>query len=152
MKTFNSIPSSICTVVLVLITSLQSLAAHHPHLDADSIQSKQLPDKMAAVRISTPTIPMYRKADREIAVNMNNDIRAVKSLHISINFSSVSDDAINNQFNQRADVHLGSTAAQADEFLTQQFNAEHHVFGAKNLLFSADCAMHTSFIKSINRK
>ncbi len=82
-------------------------------------------EEIIAVKISTPSRSMIRKADREIHLNMNQMIKELNSFQISIHEANSADKEINDQFNSSYAINTDWDGFDnGDISLTAQFDAE----------------------------
>lgn len=89
------------------------------------IESLPIGEEITAVKISTPSRNMFRKADREIHLNMNEMIKALNSFHIATTETNSADKEINDQFNAEVSINTDWEAFNnGDIKLTEQFLAE----------------------------
>ena len=82
-------------------------------------------EEITAIKISTPSRNMFRKADREIHFNMNEMIKALNSFHIATTETNSADKEINDQFNAGVSINTDwEEFNNVDIKLTEQFLAE----------------------------
>jgi len=82
-------------------------------------------EEITAIKISTPSRNMFRKADREIHLNMIEMIKALTSFHIATTESNAADMEINDQFNAGYRINTDwEEYNNSDITLTEQFEAE----------------------------
>lgn len=107
------------------------------------IEMLPIGEEIAAVKISTPSRSMIRKADREIQMNMNQMIKELNSFQIAINETNSGDMEINGQFNHEYTISPDwENFENGDISLTTQFQAENinlqlskYLLHADNLIF-----------------
>ncbi len=96
-------------------------------------------EEIIAVKISTPSRSMIRKADREIHLNMNQMIKELNSFQISIHEANSADKEINDQFNNSYMISPDLEGSKNGDFsLTAQFDAENITLDIKNYMHIAD--------------
>jgi hypothetical protein len=89
------------------------------------VESLPIGEEITAVKIATPSRNMFRKADREIHLNMNEMIKALNSFHIATTETNSADKEINDQFNAGVSINTDwEEFNNGDIKLTEQFLAE----------------------------
>jgi hypothetical protein len=89
------------------------------------VESLPIGEEITAVKIATPSRNMFRKADREIHLNMNEMIKALNSFHIATTETNSADKEINDQFNTGVSINTDwEEFNNGDIKLTEQFLAE----------------------------
>lgn len=110
------------------------------------LEALPIGEEITAVKISTPSPSMIRKADREINLNMNAMIKALNSFHIRYIESIAADQDINIQFNQGYMIKPTSERAEnSDMDLTYQFDAENIDMNLKKQSSNADDLIFKKF-------
>lgn len=107
------------------------------------VQALPIGEEITAVKISTPSRSMIRKADREIHLNMNAMIKELNSFHIVFSETIAADQDINHLFNQEYMIRSAMEKAEdSDISLTYRFEAENinmnmfiSILSADNLIF-----------------
>lgn len=110
------------------------------------LEALPIGEEITAVKISTPSPSMIRKADREINLNMNAMIKALNSFHIRYIENIAADQDINIQFNQGYMIKPTSERAEnSDMDLTYQFDAENIDMNLKKQSSNADDLIFKKF-------
>lgn len=103
-------------------------------------------EEITAVKISTPSRSMIRKADREINLNMNQMIKELNSFQILMNETNSADQEINDQFNNGYMISTGwEKFENGDISLTAQFEAENINLHLSKYLLNADNQIFNQF-------
>jgi hypothetical protein len=103
-------------------------------------------EEITAVKISTPSRNMFRKADREIHLNMNEMIKALNSFHIATTETNSADKEINDQFNEEYRINTDWEEFNIGDInLTEQFNAENINMNLDKTLLASDNLMFKLF-------
>jgi hypothetical protein len=103
-------------------------------------------EEITAVKISTPSRNMFRKADREIHLNMNEMIKALNSFHIATIETNSADKEINDQFNEEYRINTDWEEFNIGDInLTEQFNAENINMNLDKTLLASDNLMFKLF-------
>jgi len=139
------------------------------------IEMLPIGEEITAVKISTPSRSMIRKADREIHLNMNEMIKELNSFHISINDTHSADQKINDQFNheymlnpdwerfengdiqltaqfeaENIDFHLGKYLPTADNHIFNQFHLNNYSISNPTIITDADVLITNNFYNENN--
>lgn len=110
------------------------------------IEMLPIGEEITAVKISTPSRSMIRKADREIHLNMNQMIKELNSFHISIHETNSADKEINDQFNNSYMISPDLEGSKNGDFsLTAQFDAENISIELMKYMHDADNHMAKQF-------
>lgn len=89
------------------------------------IEMLPIGEEIRAVKISTPSHSMIRKADREIQINMNQMIKEMNAFQIATMPAQTADAAINDQFNKGNSISLDWEGfVNGDISLSAKFEAE----------------------------
>lgn len=89
------------------------------------LEALPIGEEITAVKISTPSRSMFRKADREIHLNMSAMIKELNSFQIGYTENFAADQYINRQFKQEYMIfYTLERSEKSDIVLTNQFDAE----------------------------
>ena len=103
------------------------------------LQALPTGEEITAIKISTPSRSMLRKADREITLNMNAMIKELNSFHITYIENIAADLDINTQFSQGYMISPTLESFEnSDIVLTCQFDAENIEMDLKKQFLHAD--------------
>lgn len=147
MIQINTIRSTFFTLSILMGTMLHSFGFDGRFNELDSNKAILVDGETRSTRISTPTVSMYRRADREIAVNMNEEIKSTSKKKITTGSVHQADVEINYKFYNQFWVNvLQWPSVQEDENLYRLFNAENIKFSTCIGFEAADNLMHGQFI------
>lgn len=103
------------------------------------LEALPIGEEITAVKISTPSRNMIRKADREIHLNMNAMIAALNSFQIAYTENIAADQEINTQFKQQYMFNLSlESIEKSDMSLSYQFEAENINMNLQTKMLKAD--------------
>ena len=103
-------------------------------------------EEITAVKISTPSRNMIRKADREIHLNMNTMIAALNSFQIGYTENFAADQDINSQFNQGYMIFPAlERSEKSDIVMNYQFDAENIDMNLDRKFLNADNLIFRQF-------
>jgi hypothetical protein len=106
----------------------------------------QTDDNIANFRIAVPTKSMIRKADREIHLNMYNDIRSAYQINFSPDFAVAGDIRINNQFESSYHIEMNQEQAlTADDIINDLFAVDQITFNSIEQINDGDHSIGNSF-------
>ena len=134
------------------------------------IEMLPIGEEITAVKISTPSRSMIRKADSEIHLNMNEMIKELNSFHIALNKPNSADQEINDQFYEESrksadlerfengdiqltaqfeaeniDFHLGKYLPTADNHIFNQFHLNNYSISNPIIITDADVLITNNF-------
>lgn len=113
------------------------------------IEMLPIGEEITAVKISTPSLSMIRKADREIHLNMNAMIKELNSFHIETNEPNSADQEINDQFKHSYMINTEWERFENDDIrLTEQFEAENININLDNTILKSDNLIFKQFYLS----
>jgi hypothetical protein len=110
------------------------------------IEMLPIGEEITAVKISTPSRNMIRKADREIHLNMNEMIKELNSIHIALHETNTADRVINDQFSEGYRINPDwEEFENSDMALTVQFEAENINMNFSNNSLKSDNQIFKQF-------
>lgn len=147
MRQITTIISTFLTSLILMGTSLKSLGFDGVYSKLDSNKAFLVDGEIASNRISTPTISMYRRADREIAINMNEEIKAASKKKITSGSADQADIEINNHFFNQFNINTFQVPSeQENELVCLLFYAENIPFSIGFSMKAADEIIHGQFM------
>jgi hypothetical protein len=103
-------------------------------------------DDLKTVKIKGPSVKMFKKADREMHLNMYNEINTAFSIDFDYVGLQNADIIINNQFAAGYQVFFSKNLETfADSFIAANFYAENISFSSSKFLEDADQSVNNLF-------
>ena len=145
-KSILSISKS--TILSLLVVTLCSLTFHGQAMQKTDFNFGILTtgDDLIAVKIKGPTVKMFKKADREMHLNMYNEIKSAYNIMWDQANDLNADLIINKQFAAGCQVFFSNNQdTVADSVIDAKFYAENIVFSSSNLINEADKSVNNQF-------
>ena len=147
MRQISTIISTFVTLMILMGTSLNSLGFDGTFSKLDSNNTFLVDGETATIRISTPTVSMYRSADREIAINMNEEIKSASKKKIASGSVLPADIDINYEFYNQFRINMFQLPSEQDnEIVFHLFHAENIQFSNSFSLKATDDIIHGQFM------
>ncbi len=103
-------------------------------------------DDLKNVKIKGPSVKMFKKADREMHLNMYNEIKSAYSIVLDLTNVQHADQVINKQFAAGHQVFFSKeNEIDADSMIEAEFFAENISFLSANLVNEADKSVNNQF-------
>lgn len=152
MKQKITILRTTVTSLLLMGTSLNSLGFEDAYCKLDSNKVFSVDGTSSTVRISTPTIAMYRRADTEIAVNMNEEIKSDSKKKTTAGSVHQADIEIHYNFYNQFRINTFRVPSKVEnEIIFQLFHAENIQFSTSFCLKVTDDIIHGQFMDDHQR-
>jgi len=136
------------TILSFLIVTLCSLTFHGQAMQKTDFNFGILTtgDDLIAVKIKGPTVKMFKKADREMHLNMYNEIKSAYNMMWDQANDLNADLIINKQFAAGYQVFFSNNQdTVADSEIGAKFYAENIAFSSSNLINEADQSINNQF-------
>jgi hypothetical protein len=145
-KSISSILSFVVFNFAMVLVGFLPAAANTGIIGIEQSNGTPMVDNIAGLRIAIPTQSMFRKADREIHMNMYNDIRSAFQISFSPTILAASDRLINDQFESTYQIALDlDQTGTADDMINQSFVIEQLTYNSIEQISNGDDAMTISF-------
>jgi hypothetical protein len=116
----------------------------------DQSAGYQNDDNIANFRIAVPTKSMIRRADREIHLNMYNDVKSAYKMSFSVDLVEKGDELINNQFESTYHIVMNQEQAlTADEIINDLFAVEQINYNSTKQINNGDLAITSLFSSAL---
>jgi hypothetical protein len=136
------------TILSFLIVTICSLTFHGQAMQKTDFNLVILTteDDLVTVKIKGPTVKMFKKADREMHMNMYNEIKSAYNIMWDQANVPNADLIINKQFAAEYQFFFSNNQDTfADSVIDAKFFAENIAFSSSNLINEADQSINNQF-------
>ncbi len=136
------------TILSLLIVTFSSLTFQSQAMKVSDLNPgiTATGDDLNNVKIKGPSVKMFKKADREMHMNMYNEINSAYSIELDLANVQNADEIINKQFAAGYQVFFSKeNEIVADSLIEAVFFAENISFLSANLVNEADKSVNNQF-------
>lgn len=148
MKKSNQIIPQCFILVIFMFLSLPTQVKALNSSNGDHIHTvMRNGDDITTVKLKVPTVNMFKVADREMHMNMYNELKSVFNLPVNASFAMKSDIEIEKQFYSSYQLFFdNSIFFQSDDEVEQSFWIENMTTSFTNRFDESDKIMHSFFL------